>query len=123
MIFRKSQSRRLRIALACESPLLYFVNFRFRRVGRDLFCYNITNMRLIAENANDFVDLRTADGGNCVYVDRTDYFHQLVTAGSKKLFFIGLAFDSQIRRLVDAAWNDPGVGRRAWAMLTETARA
>ena len=29
-------------------------------------------MRTIAENANDFVDLRTADGGNCVYVDKTD---------------------------------------------------
>ena len=45
-------------------------------------------MKTIAENANDFVDLRTADGGNCVYVDKTDYFHRLVTAGSKKLFFI-----------------------------------
>ena len=45
-------------------------------------------MKSIAENANDFVDLRTADGGNCVYVDKTDYFHRLVTAGSKKLFFI-----------------------------------
>ena len=45
-------------------------------------------MRTIAENANDFVDLRTADGGNCVYVDKTDYFHRLVTAGSKRLFFI-----------------------------------
>ena len=45
-------------------------------------------MRTIAENANDFVDLRTADGGNCIYVDKTDYFHRLVTAGSKKLFFI-----------------------------------
>ena len=28
-------------------------------------------MRSIAENATDFVDLRTADGGNCVYVDKT----------------------------------------------------
>ena len=45
-------------------------------------------MRTIAENANDFADLRTADGGNCVYVDKTDYFHRLVTAGSKRLFFI-----------------------------------
>lgn len=45
-------------------------------------------MRTIAENANDFVDLRTADGGNCVYVDKTDCFHRLVTAGSKRIFFI-----------------------------------
>ena len=45
-------------------------------------------MKTIAENANDFSDLRTADGGNCVYVDKTDYFHRLVTTGSKKLFFI-----------------------------------
>ena len=45
-------------------------------------------MKSIAENANDFADLRTADGGNCIYVDKTDYFHRLVTAGSKKLFFI-----------------------------------
>ena len=45
-------------------------------------------MKTIAENANDFADLRTADGGNCIYVDKTDYFHRLVTAGSKKLFFI-----------------------------------
>ena len=30
-------------------------------------------MRTIAKNANDFIDLRTADGGNCVYVDKTDY--------------------------------------------------
>ena len=45
-------------------------------------------MRSIAENANDFADLRTADGGNCVYVDKTDFFHRLITAGSKKLFFI-----------------------------------
>ena len=36
-------------------------------------------MKTIAENANDFVDLRTADGGNCVYVDKTDYFHRLET--------------------------------------------
>ena len=49
--------------------------------------YNI-GMRSIAENASDFVDLRTADGGNCVCVDKTDYFHRLVTAGSKKPFFI-----------------------------------
>ena len=34
-------------------------------------------MRTIAENANDFVDLRTADGGNCVYVDKTDYFRPI----------------------------------------------
>ena len=45
-------------------------------------------MKTIAENANDFVDLRTADGGNCIYVDKTDYFHRLVTDGGRKLFFI-----------------------------------
>ena len=28
-------------------------------------------MRTIAENANDFVDLRTADGGNCIYVGKS----------------------------------------------------
>ena len=37
-------------------------------------------MKSIAENASDFADLRTADGGNCVYVDKTDYFHRLVDA-------------------------------------------
>ena len=52
------------------------------------FLWYNTGMRTIAENANDFADLRTADGGNCIYVDKTDYFHRLVTAGSKKLFFI-----------------------------------
>ena len=35
-------------------------------------------MKSIAENANDFADLRTADNGNCVYVDKTDYFHRRV---------------------------------------------
>ena len=45
-------------------------------------------MKTIAENANDFADLRTTDGGNCIYVDKTDYFHRLVTAPGKKLFFI-----------------------------------
>ena len=45
-------------------------------------------MKTIAENANDFADLRTSDKGNCIYVDKTDYFHRLVTAGSRKLFFI-----------------------------------
>ena len=45
-------------------------------------------MKTIAENANDFASIRTMDKGNCIYVDKTDYFHRLVTAGSKKLFFI-----------------------------------
>ena len=49
--------------------------------------YN-TGMKTIAENANDFADLRTTDRGNCIYVDKTDYFHRLVTASGKKLFFI-----------------------------------
>ena len=31
-------------------------------------------MKTIAENANDFADLRTSDKGNCIYVDKTDYF-------------------------------------------------
>ena len=44
-------------------------------------------MRTIAENANDFADLRTLDGGNCVYVDKTDYFHRLVTDPGLKAFF------------------------------------
>ena len=50
--------------------------------------YNIGDMRTIAESANDFADLRTADGGNCIYVDKTDYFHRLVTAPGRKLFFV-----------------------------------
>ena len=45
-------------------------------------------MKTIAENANDFADLRTLDGGNCVYVDKTDYFHRLVTSPGCRLFFI-----------------------------------
>ena len=45
-------------------------------------------MRTIAENANDFADLRTMDGGNCIYVDKTDYFHRLVTDPGRRLFFI-----------------------------------
>ena len=45
-------------------------------------------MKTIAKNANDFADLRTTDGGNCIYVDKTDYFHRLVTAPGEKLFFI-----------------------------------
>ena len=45
-------------------------------------------MKTIAENANDFADLRTTDKGNCIYVDKTDYFHRLVTAPGKRLFFI-----------------------------------
>ena len=45
-------------------------------------------MKTIAENANDFADLRTTDRGNCIYVDKTGYFHRLVTAPGKKLFFI-----------------------------------
>ena len=45
-------------------------------------------MKTIAENANDFADLRTLDGGNCIYVDKTDYFHRLVTDAGRRLFFI-----------------------------------
>ena len=30
-------------------------------------------MKTIAENSNDFAELRTLDRGNCVYVDKTDY--------------------------------------------------
>ena len=45
-------------------------------------------MRTIAENANDFADLRTLDGGNCIYVDKTDFFHRLVTDPGRRLFFI-----------------------------------
>ena len=64
-------------------PSKQFAAWRYRTE----MWYNC-GMRTIAENANDFVDLRTADGGNCIYVDKTDYFHRLVTAGSKRLFFI-----------------------------------
>ena len=45
-------------------------------------------MMTIAENANDFADLRTLDGGNCIYVDKTDFFHRLVTDPGRRLFFI-----------------------------------
>ena len=45
-------------------------------------------MKTIAENANDFVDLRTMGKGDCIYVDKTDYFHRLVTDAGRKLFFI-----------------------------------
>ena len=45
-------------------------------------------MKTIAESANDFCDLRTAAGGECVYVDKTDHFHRLVTAPGRKLFFV-----------------------------------
>ena len=45
-------------------------------------------MKTIAESANDFADLRTTDKGNCIYVDKTDYFHRLITAPGKNLFFI-----------------------------------
>ena len=45
-------------------------------------------MRTIAENANDFADLRTMGKGDCIYVDKTDYFHRLVTDGGRRLFFI-----------------------------------
>ena len=45
-------------------------------------------MKTIAENANDFSSIRMMDKGNCIYVDKTDYFHRLVTATGKNLFFI-----------------------------------
>ena len=45
-------------------------------------------MRSIAKNANDFASIRTMDKGNCIYVDKTDYFHRLVTAPGENLFFI-----------------------------------
>ena len=45
-------------------------------------------MKTIAENANDFASIRTMDRGNCIYVDKTDFFHRLVTAPGKNLFFI-----------------------------------
>ena len=50
--------------------------------------YNIDSMKTIAENANDFASIRTMDKGNCIYVDKTDYFHRLVTSQGKNLFFI-----------------------------------
>ena len=45
-------------------------------------------MKTIAENANDFADLRTRANGECVYVDKTDYFHRLVADPGSNLFFI-----------------------------------
>ena len=45
-------------------------------------------MKTIAENANDFADLRSRGGGDCIYVDKTDYFHRLVTDRGRSLFFI-----------------------------------
>ena len=45
-------------------------------------------MKTIAENANDFKSIRTMDRGNCIYVDKTDHFHRLVTAPGENLFFI-----------------------------------
>ena len=48
----------------------------------------IAYMKTIAENANDFADLRTRGGGDCIYVDKTDYFHRLVTDRGRSLFFI-----------------------------------
>ena len=45
-------------------------------------------MKSIAESANDFQSIRTMDHGNCIYVDKTDYFHRLVTSPGKNLFFV-----------------------------------
>ena len=45
-------------------------------------------MKTIARSANDFADLRTAGGGNCVYVDKTDYFHRLITDPGSRVFFV-----------------------------------
>ena len=45
-------------------------------------------MKTIAKNANDFESIRTMDKGNCIYVDKTDHFHRLVTAQGENLFFI-----------------------------------
>ena len=45
-------------------------------------------MKTIAENANDFADLRTRGNGGCIYVDKTDYFHRLVADSGRNLFFI-----------------------------------
>ena len=45
-------------------------------------------MKTIAQNANDFQSIRTMDKGNCIYVDKTDFFHRLVTAPGENLFFI-----------------------------------
>ena len=45
-------------------------------------------MKTIAKNANDFASIRTMDKGNCIYVDKTGYFHRLVTAPGENLFFI-----------------------------------
>lgn len=58
------------------------------KVGLIVKCDIICVMRTIAECANDFADLRTRAKGDCVYVDKTDYFHRLVTDGGSNLFFI-----------------------------------
>lgn len=64
-------------------PSKQFAAWRYRTE----MWYNC-GMKTIAENANDFASIRTMDKGNCICVDKTDYFHRLVTAGSKRLFFI-----------------------------------
>ena len=91
------------------------------RLGVQVYAI-IPDMRTIAENANDFADLRTMGKGDCIYVDKTDYFHRLVTDGRRKLFFIArprrfgkslmittFKYSFEGRRdlllLVDAAWE------------------
>ena len=69
-------------------------------------------MKTLAENASDFADLRTLDNGDCIYVDKTDYFHRLVTAPGARLFFI--ARHAAVRRGHGSAGE---VGRRAYGII------
>lgn len=59
-------------------------------------------MRPITTDTSDFEALRK-DG--VVYVDKTAYFHRLITTKGKKFYLIGLVFNSKTRRLADCAWS------------------
>ena len=41
--------------------------------NRANICYNIADMKTIAENANDFASIRTMDRGSCISVDKADF--------------------------------------------------
>lgn len=69
-------------------------------------------MKPIATNIADFETMRKAGQ---TYVDKTAYFHRLVTDPNRNFFFVarprrfgkslGLVFDSKTRQLTDAAWE------------------
>ena len=55
-------------------------------------------MKIIAENANDFASIRTMDKGNCIYIDKTDYFHRLVTAQGRPCVVLIDGYDDPVAR-------------------------